>query len=238
MWLTHSRSGSYSLGYGPRNAQGRQVIMFVKNTWYVAAWSNEVEAEGLFSRTIIGVPLLIYRKSDGGIVAMEDRCCHRGAPLSIGRREGDCIRCMYHGLKYDAAGQCVEAPAQERIPPQARVRTFPVVERHRWICVWMGRAELADTSLIPRYPVAGRSELAQPGRLSALRRQLPADLRQSSGFLACVLRASEHHRRRGRLRCDSAENRAPQGWTSHHPLDLEHRPAALCRGFKELGRQN
>ena len=69
--------------------------MFVKNTWYVAAWDNEVGDEGLFSRTIIGVPVLMYRDSAGRLVALEDRCCHRGAPLSVGRREGDCVRCLY-----------------------------------------------------------------------------------------------------------------------------------------------
>ncbi|QNN58507.1 aromatic ring-hydroxylating dioxygenase subunit alpha [Diaphorobacter ruginosibacter] len=123
--------------------------MFIKNTWYVAAWDHEVTREGMFTRTIIGVPVLMYRKADGEIVALEDRCCHRGAPLSVGRREGDCVRCMYHGLKFDAAGQCIEAPAQKRIPIQAKVKTYPVVQRHRWIWVWMGDPDKADESLIP-----------------------------------------------------------------------------------------
>jgi vanillate O-demethylase monooxygenase subunit len=123
--------------------------MFVRNTWYVAAWDKEVTRDGLFARTIIGVPVLLFRGEDGCIVALEDRCCHRGAPLSLGRREGDCVRCMYHGLKFDASGCCIEAPAQERIPPHARVRSFPVVESHRWVWIWMGDPEKADASLIP-----------------------------------------------------------------------------------------
>ncbi|SKD05662.1 aromatic ring-hydroxylating dioxygenase subunit alpha [Paraburkholderia hospita] len=123
--------------------------MFIRNTWYVAAWSHEVEGVDLFSRTIIGTPVLMYRKEGGDVVALMDRCCHRGAPLSVGRREGDCVRCMYHGLKFDSNGACVEAPAQERIPPQAKVRQFPVVERHRWIWIWMGDPSLADPSTIP-----------------------------------------------------------------------------------------
>jgi phenylpropionate dioxygenase-like ring-hydroxylating dioxygenase large terminal subunit len=126
--------------------------MFIKNTWYVAAWDKEVGTDGLFARTIIGVPVLMYRKQDGEIVALEDRCCHRGAPLSVGRREGDCVRCLYHGLKFDATGQCVEAPAQPRIPPQARVRRFPVVQRHRWIWIWMGDQDQADPALIADTP--------------------------------------------------------------------------------------
>lgn len=126
--------------------------MFIKNTWYVAAWDKEVTTDGLFARTIIGMPVLMYRKENGDIVALEDRCCHRGAPLSAGRREGDCVRCMYHGLKFDAQGQCIEAPAQPRIPPQARVRTFPVVQRHRWIWIWMGDPGRADPALIAETP--------------------------------------------------------------------------------------
>src|SRR5690606_34546041 len=68
---------------------------------------------------------------------------------SRGRREGDCLRCMYHGLKFDRSGQCVEIPAQDRIPPNARVRVFPVEERHRWVWIWMGDPARADPSLIP-----------------------------------------------------------------------------------------
>lgn len=126
--------------------------MFIRNIWYVAGWDKEVTVEGLFSRTIIGTPVLMYRKGDGSVVAMEDRCCHRGAPLSCGKREGDDVRCGYHGLKFDASGQCIEAPAQPRMPPQAKVRTFPVVERHRWVWIWMGDADKADPALIPDTP--------------------------------------------------------------------------------------
>lgn len=58
------------------------------------------------------------------------------------------MRCGYHGLKFDATGQCIGIPSQERIPPKFRVRTYPVVERHRWVWVWMGDPALADESLI------------------------------------------------------------------------------------------
>ncbi|TWI50918.1 vanillate O-demethylase monooxygenase subunit [Pseudomonas duriflava] len=122
--------------------------MFVKNCWYVAGWSHEIPKDGFLARTIVNVPLLFWRDNDDNVVVLEDRCCHRGAPLSMGRKEGECIRCMYHGLLFDKNGQCVGAPAQERIPPQAKVRTYPIVERHRWLWVWMGDPTLADESLI------------------------------------------------------------------------------------------
>jgi phenylpropionate dioxygenase-like ring-hydroxylating dioxygenase large terminal subunit len=122
---------------------------FLKNTWYVAAWTHEVTSEGVLARTITRVPLILWRDAAGRAVALEDRCCHRGAPLSKGRREGERIRCMYHGLLFDPSGRCVEIPSQNFIPPAAKVRAFPVIERHKWIWVWMGEPERADESLIP-----------------------------------------------------------------------------------------
>lgn len=123
--------------------------MFLKNCWYVAAWSHEVTIGQWLARTLTGVPVLLWRDSAGEVIAFEDRCCHRGAPLSQGRREADSIRCMYHGLRFDRDGACVEIPSQQHIPPQARVRRFACVERHRWIWIWMGDAGSADASLIP-----------------------------------------------------------------------------------------
>lgn len=123
--------------------------MFIRNCWYVAAWSTEVPAEGVRAMTLINEPLVLFRTSDGEVVALEDRCCHRQAPLSLGRREGDAIRCGYHGLKFDRAGRCIEIPGQQSIPPRARVRRYPAVDRHGWVWVWMGEEALGDSALIP-----------------------------------------------------------------------------------------
>ncbi|WP_168666291.1 aromatic ring-hydroxylating dioxygenase subunit alpha [Paraburkholderia sp. SG-MS1] len=123
--------------------------MYLRNCWYVAAWNYEIEADTLLARTIINEPLVFFRKEDGTVAALQDRCCHRSAPLSIGRKEGDAVRCMYHGLKFDSSGKCVEIPGQDAIPPQACVRSFPVTERYSWVWVWMGDPALADENLIP-----------------------------------------------------------------------------------------
>ena len=132
--------------------------MFVKNCWYVAAWSSEVTDSGMTSLSIANEPLLLYRTSGGEVVVLEDRCCHRQAPLSRGRREGDDIRCMYHGLKFDASGRCIEIPGQESIPERARVRRFPAMDLHSWVWVWMGDAALADPARIP--PAVGLEDPA------------------------------------------------------------------------------
>ena len=124
--------------------------MFLKNSWYVAAWDREV-TRGLLARTFLGEPVVLYRRQDGAPVALENRCCHRQLPLSMGKIEGDGLRCGYHGLKFDASGKCVEIPGQDSVPPQARVRAYPVVEKFRWIWIWMGDPASADPALIPNW---------------------------------------------------------------------------------------
>lgn len=116
---------------------------FLKNAWYVAAWSGELQSGKPLSRTILGRTVVIYRTAGGGVVAMDDRCPHRAAPLSLGKCEGDDLRCMYHGLLFDRLGACIEMPHQER-PPRLTVRTYPVVERNRLIWIWCGDAAQAS----------------------------------------------------------------------------------------------
>lgn len=124
--------------------------MFLRNAWYVGAYASEVEQAPL-ARTILGEPVLLYRTEGGRAVALEDRCCHRNLPLSMGRREGDCIRCGYHGLKFDPRGECVEIPGQKEIPPGARVKSYPVVEKWNFVWLWMGDPENRDDDLLPRW---------------------------------------------------------------------------------------
>ena len=88
---------------------------FLSDCWYVAAWDHELIDGRLLARTILDKPVVIYKGDSGRIVALDDRCCHRGALLSKGRVEGDCLRCMYHGLKFDATGRCVQIPGQDNI---------------------------------------------------------------------------------------------------------------------------
>jgi phenylpropionate dioxygenase-like ring-hydroxylating dioxygenase large terminal subunit len=125
-------------------------VSFLRNSWYVAAWDREVDRHPL-GRTLLGEPVVLYRNSNGGVVALEDRCCHRQLPLSMGKVEGDDLRCGYHGLKFDASGRCVEIPGQASIPPHARVRSYPVLEKYHWVWIWMGDPANADPALIPNW---------------------------------------------------------------------------------------
>ncbi len=125
--------------------------MFLRNCWYVAGWDHEVQRQNLFRRTICGEPVVFYRTGDGAPVALEDRCCHRHMPLSDGRLKGDNMECIYHGLRYDPTGACIHVPSQTSIPPEARVKSYPVAERYHWIWIWMGDPALADPHLIEDY---------------------------------------------------------------------------------------
>src|SRR5262245_13208923 len=123
--------------------------MFLRNNWYVGAWSHEVSGDGLLSRKLLGEAVLFFRQSNGAVAALRDRCAHRFAPLSLGRREGDCVRCMYHGLVFDAEGRCTEEPGREHPSHGLKVRTYPIVERWKQVWIWMGDPALADPALIP-----------------------------------------------------------------------------------------
>jgi phenylpropionate dioxygenase-like ring-hydroxylating dioxygenase large terminal subunit len=125
--------------------------VFLRNTWYVAAWADEVGAVP-FGRKILGLPIVLFRQENGDIAALHDRCPHRFAPLSIGKVTGDAIECAYHGLRFDGAGACILNPhGERRIPNQAEVRSYPLVERFGAVWIWMGDPSRADASLIPNF---------------------------------------------------------------------------------------
>lgn len=127
--------------------------MFLKNIWYMTGWSHDFEIGKITKKRLIGEDLIFYRQIDGTLVAMEDKCCHRLAPLSSGQIEGNDIRCMYHGLKFSADGQCNEIPQQPEavISKKICVRTFPLVERHGGAWIWMGDKEKANPDTIPNF---------------------------------------------------------------------------------------
>lgn len=122
---------------------------YVRNAWYVAAWTHELDDGKPHAITILDQRIVMYRGASGKLVALEDRCVHRLAPLSLGRCEGDRLRCMYHGLLFDTAGEVIEIPGQDTIPAQARVKSYPLVARHSWLWIWMGDPKSADPGLIP-----------------------------------------------------------------------------------------
>ena len=125
---------------------------YLRNAWYTAAWSDELGDGGVVGRTIMHEPVVIYRKANGEVAALEDRCPHRFAPLSMGKViGGDRIQCPYHGLEFNASGACVLNPhGNKHIPSRARVKSYPAIEKHKAVWVWMGDKD-ADPAKVPDF---------------------------------------------------------------------------------------
>ena len=126
--------------------------MWLRNCWYVIAWDHEIpsqDEERLFTRKVLNEPILVYRTHSGTLVALANTCCHRHAPLSKGIREGDSVRCGYHGLLFNAQGQCTQVPGMDTAPAKACVKTYPVAVKNRWVFVWMGDPAQADITQLP-----------------------------------------------------------------------------------------
>jgi phenylpropionate dioxygenase-like ring-hydroxylating dioxygenase large terminal subunit len=124
---------------------------FVRNAWYPAAWSRDVVHQPT-QRRILGDLVCLYRASTGAVVAFDDACPHRLAPLSMGKLKGDALECGYHGMTFDCTGKCIRIPGQAVIPPRADVRAYPIVEQLGLCWIWMGDPALADPAEVYHLP--------------------------------------------------------------------------------------
>jgi phenylpropionate dioxygenase-like ring-hydroxylating dioxygenase large terminal subunit len=143
---------------------------FLRNTWYVAMYGSGLDEGRLVHRTILNEPIVFFRKEDGGIAAISDRCSHRFVPLSMGKLlSGDRVQCIYHGLQYGADGKCVLNPhGSGKVSGASHLKSYPVVEKHTLIWIWMGDKP-ADPGKIPDYScLDDRPELhvTEPGYLN------------------------------------------------------------------------
>ena len=126
-------------------------MKYLDNVWYCSALSTEV-ADKPLARTVCEKPVVIYRGESGKVAALEDRCAHRQAPLSLGRRLGDDIECAYHGFTFNSLGACVHIPHQTTVPRAAKVQSYAVAERWGYIWLWFGASEKADFGRVPHLP--------------------------------------------------------------------------------------
>lgn len=125
---------------------------FLKNVWYCAGWAEELNDDALVGRKILGKHLMLYRKQNGDVVAVDDACPHRFAPLHQGKRIGDNVQCPYHGLEFGPTGECTKNPHGSGVIPKAcKIQDYPMVERHNALWIWMGDAEKANPDHIPDF---------------------------------------------------------------------------------------
>ncbi len=121
---------------------------FVRNAWYAACWSDDLENEPL-ARVVLGEEIALFRTASGVVAALEDCCPHRFAALSMGSVEASEIVCPYHGMRFGGDGVCTAIPGQKNVPARARVRSYPAIERNGLVWVWTGEVEAADPGGLP-----------------------------------------------------------------------------------------
>lgn len=126
----------------------RREESFILRRWYCAAWADEL-SDQLLPRKILGKPILLFREETGTARAIINLCSHKLAPLHLGKRVGSTVECGYHGLRFDGHGRCVHNPQDpRRVPANASVASFPIVERDGILWIWLGEPAEADESLI------------------------------------------------------------------------------------------
>ena len=149
----------------PKNLGQREKAMIanslVLNAWYVAGLSKEFEPGDLQGHVIAGKPIVIWRTTEGKVAAFDDRCVHKRMPLSAGKLlEDGRLQCAYHGLCYDAGGNCVKIPSQPNgpIPTRAKLRPYPLIEQHGLVWIWPGNPEKIGNCRPPQTPEIASDE--------------------------------------------------------------------------------
>lgn len=139
---------------GPGTLAGRYLRMF----WQPVCCSYELTAGRALPVRILGEDFTVYRGASGTPYMVGPRCAHRGTQLSVGSVEGECIRCFYHGWKYDGAGQCTEQPAEgQSFAHSVRIPSYPVREYIGLVFAYVGAGEPAP---LPQYPRFERSDIS------------------------------------------------------------------------------
>ena len=110
---------------GPGTLAGR----YMRRFWHPVFRSQDLPAGQAKPLRILGEDFTLYRGETGKAHAVDFRCAHRGAQMSIGFIEGDCLRCFFHGWMYDANGQCVDRPGErQEANKNIKIRGYPTEE--------------------------------------------------------------------------------------------------------------
>src|SRR6202043_4017353 len=125
-----------------RVGSGTVMGEMMRQYWIPAAMSSELERDAAPTRMmLLGERLIAFRDSSGRVGVMDHRCPHRCASLFLGRNEENGIRCVYHGWKYDVAGNCVDMPnmpAHQDYKNRVKAKAYQAAERNGLVWVYMG----------------------------------------------------------------------------------------------------
>ncbi|MGH7035395.1 MAG: Rieske 2Fe-2S domain-containing protein [Stellaceae bacterium] len=133
-----------------RTGLGTLAGRYLRRFWQPLCLSRDLAAGHARPVQIMGERLTLYRGRSGTAFLVGPRCAHRGAQLSAGWIEGDCIRCMYHGWMFDGEGRCTEQPAEAAgFKDKIRIPAYPVHEYLGFVFAFLGEEKPPP---LPRYP--------------------------------------------------------------------------------------
>ena len=133
-----------------------------RQCWYPVTFLKDLPPHRPHSFSLYDEPLVLFRNKQEKLVCLIDRCPHRAAKLSDGQIIDGKLECLYHGWQFGSEGQCLhipQLPTDAKIPMNACVQAFTVVERQGMIWVWPGKPETADEELIPVVDILNAPEV-------------------------------------------------------------------------------
>lgn len=129
---------------------------FLRDMWYFAVPSSRLKPGQMVSKTMLGEPVLIGRRSDGKVFALKDICPHQAVPLSDGHFDGKEVACPFHGWKFDSSGTCTDIPSlcSDQKFPVCKIKTqkYPVREVKGTIWVYFGDEKTDLPDVVPEAP--------------------------------------------------------------------------------------
>ena len=106
--------------------------------WHYIGSSSDFAAGEAKHIDNFATQVAVWRSHNGDLNALNAYCIHMGADLSIGEVEDDCVRCPFHGWKWDGDGSCVEIPYSKNIPKNAQIRAWCIQEKDGKVYLWFG----------------------------------------------------------------------------------------------------
>lgn len=144
----------------------RRSLKTFHQSWFPLALGRDLGEGQVIGRDFLGTRVVLYRDPDGKPLVQSAYCPHLGADLSVGQLVEGQIRCAYHHWRFDRAGRCVDIPTGDKIPPGARIWTYPSAEA--WGLIWAFNGE-APLFPLPRIPDIEECDLSCESHLRGTR---------------------------------------------------------------------
>lgn len=146
-----------------------------RECWYPVCFVQDLPGKGLYNFSIYEEDFILFRNKQGDLVCLTDRCPHRAAKLSDGRMIDGKIECLYHGWQFGSFGECLhipQLPKDAKVPVNACVPFYKVVEKQGLVWMWAGEQENADEHTIPTIPQLDKPGFVHNDKIS----DLPCDI--------------------------------------------------------------